>query len=119
MKKITVNDLDALGIKTLSREILKMTQGGNTCGPGEFQCGNGMCIDAALQMDGIIDCPDGSDEGAGESRCYTGESCTIYVNSTVGEQTGKCVENVQTGQCWCKASSGQALHQPCVKKGSV
>lgn len=75
MKKISLKTLDNLGIERMSREDLKMVQGGNTCGPGEFQCGNGMCIDASMQMDGIEDCPDGSDEGGTPSNGGGGGSC--------------------------------------------
>lgn len=36
---------------------------GNPCGPDNFTCANGCCVDKALECDQVTQCSDGSDEG--------------------------------------------------------
>ena len=44
-----------------------------TCGPTEFQCHDGACIDIQLKCDGQFDCTDKSDEYlCGTERFQTG-----------------------------------------------
>jgi hypothetical protein len=71
--------------KMLSRAEMRNVAGGNMCQPNEYSCGDGTCIDVVMYMDGIIDCPDGSDEEIG---CYSSShSCKASENSAL---TGKC-----------------------------
>ncbi|SKA33322.1 Low-density lipoprotein receptor domain class A [Chitinophaga eiseniae] len=62
MKKISLKNLDTLGIQKLSRESLKNVQGGRGCPDDEFQCGDGSCIPLSYVNDGVADCRDSSDE---------------------------------------------------------
>ncbi|SKA33340.1 Low-density lipoprotein receptor domain class A [Chitinophaga eiseniae] len=78
MKKISLKNLDTLGIQKLSRENLKNVNGGSWCAPDEFTCRDGSCIPKVKQMDGIKDCLDGSDE-MGQ------HSCTCRLKLTNGE----------------------------------
>ncbi len=63
MKKITLKNLAASGIQPLSSEALKnITGGGGGCNPAQFECKDGTCIPWGHVLDGVKDCPDGSDE---------------------------------------------------------
>ncbi len=64
MKKITLKNLDALGIQQLSAEKLKTISGGaRGCDPFlEFECNDGSCISVIQVNDGKKDCPGGEDE---------------------------------------------------------
>ena len=43
---------------------------GPGCGPGEWRCGHGTCIPAAMRCDGLVQCGDLSDEaGCGALEC--------------------------------------------------
>ncbi|QJB34873.1 hypothetical protein HF324_27500 [Chitinophaga oryzae] len=104
MKKISLKNLDALGIRKLSRESLKNVTGGLFCPPGEFQCRNGACVPASALMDGIWDCQDGSDE---EEGTYSGGECI----GTAGEWFYKV--KVNADQCQASineyCSTGQGI----------
>lgn len=63
MKKVSVRNLESLGIKKMSRESLKNVTGGSICAEDEFMCADGtQCIPMHMKMDGIAQCRDGSDE---------------------------------------------------------
>jgi hypothetical protein len=48
-----------------------------SCSPGQFVCGDGTCIDKALQCNGTSNCPDGSDEYPKNAFCAPpGWACT-------------------------------------------
>lgn len=83
MKKISLKNLDALGIEKLSRESLKDVTGGGLCGFNEFACHDGTCIPKYKVMDGVMDCMDGWDEqqdpGGGTTSC----SCTLKSSTGV------------------------------------
>jgi len=64
MKKISVKDLDMLGMEKMSRENLKNVFGGQSqgCPPNMFECSDGSCIFLFQLRDGVKDCPHGEDE---------------------------------------------------------
>ena len=67
---------------------MKNVKGGN-CASNEFECSNGTCISQIKIMDGIMDCPDGSDETEEASVCvgwrtrapYECYNCCVIVYS--------------------------------------
>ena len=56
---------------------------GPGCGPGDWRCGHGTCIPAAMRCDGLVQCGDLSDEagcggldcGPGRRGCRDGRGC--------------------------------------------
>lgn len=98
MKKISLKNLDALGIQKLSRETLKNVKGGNGCPDGEFQCTNGTCIPMSYVRDGMNDCPDGSDE------VYAFCNCRLYTSAGVESE----LDGDATSEGTCSASCKKA-----------
>lgn len=87
MKKVSLKNLDALGIQKLSRETLKNVTGGSGClNHSDFRCSNDTCIPITWVRDGWADCPDGADEATGYCTCtlyrYTGAVTTVDVIAT-------------------------------------
>ena len=106
MKKISMKDLDNLGFVKMSREALKNVYGGTGCQPHEFTCGDGSCIDASRMMDGVIDCPDGSDENDAR-RC-------LDRHTHCGTGTSGTCEQRNDGKCVCNTGRESWISEECV-----
>ncbi|MCW3467001.1 low-density lipoprotein receptor class A repeat-containing protein [Chitinophaga nivalis] len=108
MKKISLKDLGTLGIQQLSRENLKNVTGGSWCAPNEFACRNGTCIPISKEMDGVMDCLDGSDEMAHSCSCTlkttSGTSVDFPISSSANTQE-LCSDGCKTA---CDNASGCA-----------
>ncbi|XP_030622773.1 kunitz-type protease inhibitor 1a [Chanos chanos] len=69
---------------------------GRTCEAGEFTCGNGCCIDKALECDQERQCSDGSDEeSCGDLESKFRSLLVIPVNANKVH----CTEEPMTGRC--------------------
>ncbi|XP_076835019.1 kunitz-type protease inhibitor 1a isoform X2 [Brachyhypopomus gauderio] len=69
---------------------------GMTCGPEEFTCTNGCCIDKELECDQIKQCSDGSDE----DQCDKLDSnFRSLLNIHVDKDKAHCTQSPVTGPC--------------------
>lgn len=105
MKKISLKNLDSLGIKRVSKDDLKAITGGYFgCDPqNEYMCTDGSCIPKSAVMDGKNDCQDGSDEmgGAGTcpTYCYKMDANHYVRRGSCGWDGSMCVCSLDGGNC--------------------
>ncbi|XP_061073285.1 kunitz-type protease inhibitor 1a [Conger conger] len=84
---------------------------GATCGPDQFTCANGCCIDKALECDKNQQCSDGSDETSCQK---LDESFTNLLKIPLDEGNVRCTEPPKTGVC--RASMTKWYYNPFVRK---
>ncbi|KAJ8263918.1 hypothetical protein GJAV_G00143070 [Gymnothorax javanicus] len=80
---------------------------GTTCGPDQFTCTNGCCIDKALECDKTQQCSDGSDEEICEK---IDEKFRMLLEIPVDEEKVRCTEPPITGPC--RASMTKWYYDP-------
>ena len=101
MKNISLKNLKSFGIEIISKEDLKSIYGGTGCVENHFMCSDGTCVDRSRLFNGIADCPDGSDEGAGGAGCIyigKGDSHSCWYVSNAQSPSSMCNE-IYGGNC--------------------